>query len=84
MEQKRQEEETRQWMELLLKLVEKVQENSGGDLDTGCLRTTVHQKLVPEEAFLEGRATSVCCAHGDTSLYHRCTPWQRCTWKAPG
>ena len=38
-------------------------------LDTGCSRTLVHQKLVPEEAFLEGRATMVCCAHGDTVLY---------------
>ena len=39
-------------------------------LDTGCSRTLVHRKLVPEEAFLEGRATRVHCAHGDTVLYH--------------
>ena len=39
-------------------------------LDTGCSRTLVHQKLVPEEALLEGKATMVCCARGDTVLYH--------------
>ena len=39
-------------------------------LDTGSSRTLVHQILVPEEAFLEGNATTVCCAHGDTVLYH--------------
>ena len=39
-------------------------------LDTGSSRTLVHRKLVPEEAFLEGNATMVCCAHGDTVLYH--------------
>ena len=33
-------------------------------LDTGCSKTLVHQKLVPEEAFLE--ATTVCCANGDS------------------
>ena len=38
-------------------------------LDTGCSRTLVHQKLVSKETFLEGRATTVCCAHGDTVLY---------------
>jgi predicted aspartyl protease len=38
-------------------------------LDTGCSRTLVHQKLVPEEAFLEGKATTFCCAHGDTVVY---------------
>ena len=29
-------------------------------LDTGCSRNLVHQKLVPEEAFLDGRATTLC------------------------
>ena len=38
-------------------------------LDTGCSRTLVYRKLVPEEVFLEGKATMVCCAHGDTVLY---------------
>ena len=57
-------------MEVLLKLVEGVQLNRGGGLDTGCLRSLVHQKLVTEEAFLERRATTVCCVHGDTVLSH--------------
>ena len=39
-------------------------------LDTGCSRTLVHWKLVPEEVFLEGKAITVCCALGDTVLYH--------------
>ena len=39
-------------------------------LDTGCSRTLVHRKLVPEEVLLKGKATMVCCAHGDTVLYH--------------
>ena len=39
-------------------------------LDTGCSMTLVHQKLVSEEEFLEGKATTVCCALGDTVLYH--------------
>ena len=39
-------------------------------LYTGSSRTLVHQKLVPEEVFLEGKATTVCFALGDTVLYH--------------
>jgi hypothetical protein len=38
-------------------------------LDTGCSRTLVHQKFVPESAMLLGRATTICCAHGDTVVY---------------
>ena len=38
-------------------------------LDTGCSRTLVRKDLVPEEKFLCGRAITICCAHGDTSLY---------------
>ena len=39
-------------------------------LDTGCSRTLIHRKLVPEEVLLERKATMVCCAHGDTVLHH--------------
>ena len=39
-------------------------------LDTGCSRTLIHRKLVPEEVLLEGKATMVCCAHGATVLCH--------------
>ena len=56
-------------MELLVKLVERVQGNRGGVLDTGCSRALVHWKVVPKEEFLEERATVVCCAHGDTVSY---------------
>ena len=38
-------------------------------LDIGCSRTLVHRKLVPEEVLLKGKATMVCCAHGDIVLY---------------
>ena len=38
-------------------------------LDTGCLRTLVHQDLVPEKKLLEGEAVAIRCAHGDTVLY---------------
>ena len=48
-ERERREEDTRQWMELLLKLVEEVQRNRGGGLDTGILRILVHWKLASVE-----------------------------------
>ena len=38
-------------------------------LDTGCSRTLVHQKYVPERNYLEGEAVAIRCAHGDTVLY---------------
>ena len=38
-------------------------------LDTGCSRTMVHGKLVTREQLIEGEATAVRCAHGDTMLY---------------
>ena len=38
-------------------------------LDTGCSRTMVHRKLVSREQLIEGEATAVRCAHGDTMLY---------------
>lgn len=38
-------------------------------LDTGCSRTMVHRDLVPEGKQLEGEAVTICCAHGDVSLY---------------
>lgn len=38
-------------------------------LDTGCSRTLIHRSLVPEQNILEGRAVTICCAHGDTVLY---------------
>ena len=50
-------------MELLVKLVEGIQGNRGGGLDTGCSRALAHRKVVPEEEFLEERATMVRCAH---------------------
>ena len=47
-------------------------------LDTGCSRTLVHQKLVPEEVFLEGKLLR-CVVHLETQC---CITWQRCTWKS--
>jgi len=38
-------------------------------LDTGCSRTLIHQKLVPEDKLLPGEAVTIRCAHGDTVLY---------------
>ena len=38
-------------------------------LDTGCSRTMVHGDLVSREQLIEGKATAVRCAHGDTVLY---------------
>jgi predicted aspartyl protease len=38
-------------------------------LDTGCSRTMVHRDLVRDEKQLEGEAVTICCAHGDVSLY---------------
>ena len=38
-------------------------------LDTGCSRTLIHQKLVPEDRLLPGEAVAIRCAHGDTVLY---------------
>ncbi len=38
-------------------------------LDTGCLRTLVHQDLVPENKMKDGEAVAIRCAHGDTVLY---------------
>ena len=38
-------------------------------LDTGCSQTLVHRDLVPPEKLLEGRAITICCAHGDTAIY---------------
>ena len=47
-------------------------------LDTGCSRTLVHQKLVPEEAFLKEELLK-CIVHMETQC---CTTWQRCTCKS--
>ena len=47
-------------------------------LDTGCSRTLVHQKLVPEEVFLEGKLLR-CVVHLETQC---CITRQRCTWKS--
>ena len=38
-------------------------------LDTGCSRTLVHKKLVPEEKVQDAGAVAIRCAHGDTVLY---------------
>ena len=38
-------------------------------LDTGCSRTMVHGDLVSREQLIEGKATAIRCAHGDTVLY---------------
>ena len=38
-------------------------------LDTGCSRTLVHKKLVPEEKVQDAEAVAIHCAHGDTVLY---------------
>ena len=38
-------------------------------LDTGCSRTMVKKRWVPQERMLEGKMVSVRCAHGDTELY---------------
>ena len=36
-------------------------------LDTGCSRNLVHRKLVPEEAFLDGRATYYIVSYSGSS-----------------
>ena len=38
-------------------------------LDTGCSRMMVYQDLVRKGKELEGGAVTMCCAHGDVSLY---------------
>ena len=38
-------------------------------LDTGCSKTLVHQKLVPEGKVLPGETTTIHCVQGDTVLY---------------
>uniref|UniRef100_A0A1X7T3K8 Integrase catalytic domain-containing protein n=1 Tax=Amphimedon queenslandica TaxID=400682 RepID=A0A1X7T3K8_AMPQE len=38
-------------------------------IDTGCSRTMVHEDNVPPEKILQGEATAIRCAHGDTVLY---------------
>ena len=38
-------------------------------LDTGCSRTMVQRRLVPEGKMLPGEAVTIRCAHGDTVLY---------------
>ncbi|KAL5479605.1 hypothetical protein EMCRGX_G023152 [Ephydatia muelleri] len=38
-------------------------------LDTGCSRTMVKKRWVPQERMLEGKMVSVRCAQGDTELY---------------
>ena len=38
-------------------------------MDTGSSRTLIRRDLVPREKLLEGRAITICCAHGDTVLY---------------
>lgn len=38
-------------------------------LDTGCSRTLVYRKYVPENRIQEGEAVAIRCAHGDTVLY---------------
>ena len=42
-----------------------------GDIlvDSGCTRTMVHQKLVPESKIKEGEAVAMQCVHGDTVVY---------------
>ena len=48
-----------------------VEGNSVNDvvLDTGCSRTLVQRKLVPEEKLLLDQVVAIRCAHGDTVLY---------------
>ena len=38
-------------------------------LNTGCSRTLIHQKLVPECKVLQDEAVAIRCAHSDTVLY---------------
>ena len=38
-------------------------------LDTGCSKTLVHQKLVPEGKVLPGETTTIHCIYGDKVLY---------------
>ena len=38
-------------------------------LDTGCARTLIHRRLVPDSKMIQGEATTLWCAHGDTVLY---------------
>ena len=38
-------------------------------LDTGCSRTMVRRKFVPQSKMLEGEAVPIRCAHGDVVLY---------------
>ena len=38
-------------------------------LDTGCSRTLVRKDLVPQDKLLQGEATAIGCAHGDTVVY---------------
>ena len=38
-------------------------------LDTGCARTLIHRRLVPDGKKIPGEATTLRCAHGDTVLY---------------
>ena len=47
-------------------------------LDTGCSMTLVHQKLVSEEVFLEGKLLR-CVVHLVTQC---CITQRRCTWKS--
>ena len=45
-------------------------------LDTGCSRTLVHKKLVPEEKVQDAEAVAILCAHGDTVLYPLAKIWE--------
>ena len=38
-------------------------------LNTGCARTLIHRRLVPDGKKIPGKATTLRCAHGDTVLY---------------
>jgi predicted aspartyl protease len=38
-------------------------------LDTGCSKTMVHKRLVPDDKVEGGEAVTIRCAHGDTVLY---------------
>ncbi len=37
-------------------------------LDTGCLRTLVHQEQVLRGRMLDGEAVAIPCAHGDSTV----------------
>ena len=38
-------------------------------LDTGCMRTLVHQRLIPRERKTSSEVI-ICCAHGDEVSHH--------------